>query len=641
MLNILAEHEKVYLNREKKLIENLQTEENRYNNYKRYYESSVRKPTMSADHDKTARATIKTSRGNGNNYEYQNIAVNDPGIKAYQGLNTTYQPNMGDNLNSYANPLNNSMNAIKGGHGISPMNNYYPYSYPPPLTSYPGQYALPDIIQYNQNSRPKQTKLEIPKYKARKHINKEVNAKSRENDLLLKKLFEEQNSILNSYKESASKIIKERDDYIRETNLLREKINYSRNVHLNMAQRVGNSYMDKIIEDKVYSLFNNSNGNQQIPTFVTRKISNSASPQNILNSVPKKSYKSLKASHMTFKSEHNYQVNPNEDSTLILNNQSKKVKIQNSNQRNDSLYETWRDQSSIKDEQGGSKENKEANTMSNYETTKTVTPQINQFEIKDEKESENEKFNMSMRMSKGSINRFEEIEKNNKAACDTSGHISNKDQLIEEIEDKDNQNQNNTAEENNKSQQQLVYSKKGHKSPLILKKVDFGGVTCIDKGSVKSTQKQGLFNFENSSNKINVTSEMSSPGASKKEDSKSKESLTLTMQPKNLRNSIKVDSKTRNILNADLEQKKPAFMRNSVIVKSNAQTKELFTRLSCSVELNKQTENSSSINSAGKQPYMKAAHKLSSIQNSISENYLEEGKENEEDDYSIALKSKQ
>lgn len=108
------------------------------------------------------------------------------------------------------------------------------------------------------NSRPI-VSLNIPKYKVRQHSNQKENLiKPKENDIALKKLIQEQNQILNTYKDSANQLLKERDEYINDTLLLKEKINQSRNVQLNLINKLNyHSYVDKIVEDQISSIYTN------------------------------------------------------------------------------------------------------------------------------------------------------------------------------------------------------------------------------------------------------------------------------------------------------------------------------------------------------------------------------------------------
>lgn len=138
------------------------------------------------------------------------------------------------------------------------------------------------------------------------------------NELLLKKLFDEQSEIIKTYKESASKLIKEREDYIRETQKLKEKINYSRNIQKNILNKLEfHNYFEKMIEQKVENLL------QKSCNFDNRRDNNSKEP----NESAKNSSFNRPMSQHTIRNNSNINDNINSNSNNTKNNSSSKLPV--------------------------------------------------------------------------------------------------------------------------------------------------------------------------------------------------------------------------------------------------------------------------------------------------------------------------
>jgi hypothetical protein len=175
-------------------------------------------------------------------------------------------------------PVINNKSVEKNNYNDLPnLNSYGNRQHNELMNSYDNKIIISeDYKKFKQNNA-----SNLPKYKSRQQNNqiqqdrvlyssyqniyndistaKLINSSPPRNELLLKKLFDEQSEIIKTYKESASKLIKEREDYIRETQILKEKINYSRNIQKNILNKLEfHNYFEKMIEKKVENLLQKS-----------------------------------------------------------------------------------------------------------------------------------------------------------------------------------------------------------------------------------------------------------------------------------------------------------------------------------------------------------------------------------------------
>ena len=237
MFNLTYQHEKFFLEKEKNLIKNLKVEENNYNNYKNnlYQPKKFDIGSKFSRNNKQDNAKdlghINRSFNNILNDSYSNEKDNNFG-KFEVASEKAYSPSKPFNKNKFMFSSHDNMQPkiLNDIHNWNGNEN--------------------GILKKNENIPNKLTiaSKPIPKYKSRQAYQKDN--KNIENEILLKKLFDEQNQILNEYKTSANKLIKERDEYINETNILKEKIIETKNNRVINNINIEN-YVHKVIEEKL------------------------------------------------------------------------------------------------------------------------------------------------------------------------------------------------------------------------------------------------------------------------------------------------------------------------------------------------------------------------------------------------------
>lgn len=266
MFGLLEHHNKYVLEKEQKLIRNLHLEGTSYSNFKRSYrnneienasdkiyrninESSLTKDSKISKEDSLLKNSIHIKSINNNSNGFNKIETFKEGVNT----NNNVEDKINRNNNNNNNKNTRNFNKLKTNKIDSSINIV----------------SLPKIPRHKK----------IPKYKQNNHkkLQNDIKTNISNNESLFKKLFDEQNEIIDNYKKSANLLIKERDRYISETKMLNDKIIKSRNQQMNNFQKKNYSLvLNSIIDKKINNLINTKI--KENDCFNNNKITNLLTP---------------------------------------------------------------------------------------------------------------------------------------------------------------------------------------------------------------------------------------------------------------------------------------------------------------------------------------------------------------------------
>lgn len=278
MYNITSQHNKFFLDRQKELLKNLQQERRKF---------EVTPNNTMTEHR-------RQDQPNCNNPNRSAISFEKPAVGLQNKIPITNPMHCSHDASSFKNAYDNPIrkyNQINFDNKmLAPQHEYYVPKHhcdldmlrPNYLQLSPTFTASNHEKRINMSSKPA-VSLKIPKYKIRQHSNQNELAPNPTNDLFLKMIYDEQNYILKTYKESTNLLMKERDEYINGAMLLKASIDRSRNAQLSLINKLNHSsYADKNIEEPILPK-HYGEGNNNIETVCKIKSQPIAQQRNLRN----------------------------------------------------------------------------------------------------------------------------------------------------------------------------------------------------------------------------------------------------------------------------------------------------------------------------------------------------------------------